>query len=169
MSLKQQSAWWILPLTVKSVSDIIMLFWTYFHSQFHHKYSLLSVNTLLWCIHYPVGRIVLDWLPTDQYTCIFTKSSIVSLSVCPSARPKIECEFGLAVLVMPKLTWHIDHRKPGMISVIKILAFHSIYNCNMFKAHRHTRIRYVQYCSYACKSGLNFRCQFFGYIFWVYG
>ena len=60
-SLKQQSAWWILPLTVKSASDII---WTYFHSQFRRKYSLLSVNTLLRCrILCHVACTVKDWLP----------------------------------------------------------------------------------------------------------
>ena len=106
-SLKRQSAWWILPLTVKSASDII---WSYFHSQFRRKYSPLSVNTVLWCTHCHVARIVIDWL-------LLTNILAYSQNHPQPARPKLEFEFGLAVLVVPKPTRHIDHRKPDTISL----------------------------------------------------
>ena len=106
-SLKRRSAWWILPLTIKSAFDIV---WTYLRSKFPHCATLFSFQThelavrscglITWHTHnYRLAaRIIINWLTLRG------PSLLGQIIHNQPARPNFEFWFGLAVSIVPKPT-----------------------------------------------------------------
>ena len=106
-SLKRRSAWWILPLTIKSAFDIV---WTYLHSEFPncttlfsfqmHELAVRSCGLITWHTHnYRLAAcIIIDWLTLRG------PSLLGQIIHNQPARLNFEFWFGLAVSIVPKPT-----------------------------------------------------------------